>query len=188
MEQAATPEGRQAFFEPVLFNLLQRILDKNKRVQEAACSAFATLEEEATFVLVPYLEPILVNLTTAFKTYQHKNLLILYDALGTLAESVGSALNQPQCLMLLMPPLIEKWNSLSDHDTDLFPLLEVCRTKEYSSEWMDDLILIIVPVIGHCSFRNSICTLCGTRVYALCQTRRHYSPSSIHGRSKSRSI
>lgn len=69
MEQASTPDGRRAFFEPVLFSLLQRILDKNKRVQEAACSAFATLEEEATFELVPYLEPILVNLTTAFKTY-----------------------------------------------------------------------------------------------------------------------
>ncbi|KAI9322269.1 Transportin-PC [Dichotomocladium elegans] len=124
VEQATSPEGRRAFFEPVLFNLLQRILDKNKRVQEAACSAFATLEEEATVQLVPYLGPILMNLTTAFKMYQHKNLLILYDALGTLAESVGAALNQPQCLSLLMPPLIEKWNNLSDQDTDLFPLLE----------------------------------------------------------------
>ncbi|KAI9485129.1 armadillo-type protein [Zychaea mexicana] len=124
VEQATIPGGRGAFFEPVLFNLLQRILDKNKRVQEAACSAFATLEEEATIELVPYLEPILINLTTAFNTYQHKNLLILYDALGTLAESVGAALNQPRCLMLMMPPLIAKWNKLSDQDTDLFPLLE----------------------------------------------------------------
>ncbi|KAI8146257.1 armadillo-type protein [Fennellomyces sp. T-0311] len=124
VEQASTQEGRAGFFEPVLFNLLQRILDRNKRVQEAACSAFATLEEEATIELVPYLEHILINLTTAFNTYQHKNLLILYDALGTLAESVGSALNQPRCLNLMMPPLITKWNKLSDQDTDLFPLLE----------------------------------------------------------------
>jgi transportin-1 len=29
----------------VLTGLLRRILDSNKRVQEAACSAFATLEE-----------------------------------------------------------------------------------------------------------------------------------------------
>lgn len=57
--------------------------------------------------------------------YQHKNLLILYDALGTLAESVGSALNQPRCLQIMMPPLITQWNNLSDNDTDLFPLLEV---------------------------------------------------------------
>ncbi|KAI7864176.1 armadillo-type protein [Spinellus fusiger] len=124
VEQCQTPEGRRTFFEPVLYNLLQRLLDKNKRVQEAACSAFATMEEEATVELIPYLEPILIHLTTAFCLYQHKNLLILYDALGTLAESVGNALNQPQCLSLMMPPLIAKWNGLSDQSTNLFPLLE----------------------------------------------------------------
>ncbi|KAG0182044.1 hypothetical protein DFQ28_001171 [Apophysomyces sp. BC1034] len=124
VEQAATPEGRGTFFEPVLFGMLGRILDKNKRVQEAACSAFATLEEEATVHLIPYLEPILKNLTVAFQTYQHKNLLIAYDALGTLAESVDSALNHPQYLSLIMPPLIAKWNSLTDQDKGLFPLLE----------------------------------------------------------------
>ena len=32
-------------FDMVLMGLLRRILDTNKRVQEAACSAFATLEE-----------------------------------------------------------------------------------------------------------------------------------------------
>jgi hypothetical protein len=32
-------------FDKVLLGLLRRILDNNKRVQEAACSAFATLEE-----------------------------------------------------------------------------------------------------------------------------------------------
>lgn len=35
------------------------MLDPNKRVQEAACSAFATLEEEACTELVPYLGDIL---------------------------------------------------------------------------------------------------------------------------------
>ena len=32
-------------FDTALMGLLRRILDTNKRVQEAACSAFATLEE-----------------------------------------------------------------------------------------------------------------------------------------------
>lgn len=32
-------------FDKILMGLLRRILDSNKRVQEAACSAFATLEE-----------------------------------------------------------------------------------------------------------------------------------------------
>jgi len=49
---------------------LKRILDANKRVQEAACSAFATLEEEACTELVPYLDFILETLVFAFNKYQ----------------------------------------------------------------------------------------------------------------------
>lgn len=53
-------------------------------------------------------------------------MLILYDAIGTLADSVGHNLNKPEYINLLMPPLIQKWNALKDEDKDLFPLLEVC--------------------------------------------------------------
>lgn len=120
-----TAEHRRAFFEPVLDGLLRMVLDNNKRVQEAGCSAFATLEEEACDQLVPYLRPILTTLVTAFSKYQHKNLLILYDAIGTLADSVGSALNTPEYVNLLMTPLTERWNRLKNEDRDIFPLLEV---------------------------------------------------------------
>ena len=60
----------------LLFQLLKRVLDSNKRVQEAACSAFATLEEEACQELVPYLGFILETLVFAFSKYQvrHWNL------------------------------------------------------------------------------------------------------------------
>ena len=58
-------------------------------------SAFATLEEEACTELVPYLSFILDTLVFAFNKYQHKNLLILYDAIGTLADSVGHHLSKP---------------------------------------------------------------------------------------------
>ncbi|KAK1877906.1 Transportin-2 [Dissostichus eleginoides] len=113
-----------SYLKPLMTELLKRILDSNKRVQEAACSAFATLEEEACTELVPYLSFILDTLVFAFGKYQHKNLLILYDAIGTLADSVGHHLNQPEYIQKLMPPLIAKWNELKDEDKDLFPLLE----------------------------------------------------------------
>ncbi|XDV20595.1 hypothetical protein PO909_025905 [Leuciscus waleckii] len=112
------------YLKPLMTELLKRILDSNKRVQEAACSAFATLEEEACTELVPYLAYILDTLVFAFSKYQHKNLLILYDAIGTLADSVGHHLNKPEYIQMLMPPLIQKWNQLKDEDKDLFPLLE----------------------------------------------------------------
>ena len=117
-------QSHDAYLKPLMTELLKRILDGNKRVQEAACSAFATLEEEACTELVPYLSFILETLVFAFSKYQHKNLLILYDAIGTLADSVGHHLNQPEHINVLMPPLIQKWNMLKDDDKDLFPLLE----------------------------------------------------------------
>merc|ERR1719242_309616 len=117
-------QPHDTYLKPLMSELLKRILDSNKRVQEAACSAFATLEEEACTELVPYLGFILETLVFAFHKYQHKNLLILYDAIGTLADSVGHHLNKSEYINLLMPPLIQKWNVLKDDDKDLFPLLE----------------------------------------------------------------
>jgi hypothetical protein len=117
-------QPHDVYLKPLMSELLKRVLDSNKRVQEAACSAFATLEEEACTELVPYLGFILETLVFAFQKYQHKNLLILYDAIGTLADSVGHHLNKPEYINLLMPPLIAKWNVLKDEDKDLFPLLE----------------------------------------------------------------
>ncbi|PLW35017.1 hypothetical protein PCASD_15334 [Puccinia coronata f. sp. avenae] len=121
---ATSAEHKQTVFLPVMEGLLTCVLDKNKRVQEAGCSAFATLEEEAGEELEPYLLPILNSLVTAFRKYQHKNLLILYDALGTLADSVGASLAKPELLQVLMPSLIERWQKLSDEEQDLIPLLE----------------------------------------------------------------
>lgn len=100
-------------------------MDNNKRVQEAACSSFSLLEEEAGLDLIPYLQHILTTLCTAFTKYQHRNLLLLYDTVGTLADVVGENLNNPQYIDALMPPLISKWQEISDDSTDLFPLLEV---------------------------------------------------------------
>ncbi|CAK9221083.1 unnamed protein product [Sphagnum troendelagicum] len=124
---AQATEG-QVQFDTVLTGLLRRILDSNKRVQEAACSAFATLEEEAAEELAPRLELILQHLMYAFGKYQRRNLRILYDAIGTLADAVGNELNNTKYLEILMPPLIAKWQQLPDSDKDLFPLLE-CFTS-----------------------------------------------------------
>jgi len=59
----------------VMLQLLKKVLDGNKRVQEAACSAFATLEEEACTELVPYLGFILETLVFAFSKYQVKHFM-----------------------------------------------------------------------------------------------------------------
>ncbi|KAI0070567.1 ARM repeat-containing protein [Panus rudis PR-1116 ss-1] len=122
--QPISEEHKNTFFIPTLEGLLRMVLDNNKKVQEAGCSAFATLEEDAGPELVPYLEPVLRNLVVAFDKYQHKNMLILYDAVGTLADAVGPALQNPTYVDILMPPLLKRWSLLKDDDEDLVPLLE----------------------------------------------------------------
>lgn len=122
---AHLPEAdKQIYFVPLIKGLLNTMLDNNKRVQEAGCSAFANLEDQAGAALVPYLEPILQHFVAAFNKYQQKNLLILYDAVQTLADSVGPALNKSQYIDMVMQPLIARWQATEDDDRDLFPLLE----------------------------------------------------------------
>ena len=72
--------------------LLGRVRDHNRQVQEAACSALATLEEAAGGVLVPRLPAILDTLAGAVPAYSRRNLRLLYDSLSTLADAVGPAL------------------------------------------------------------------------------------------------
>lgn len=115
---------RNQYLEPLIKGLLEKILDSSKKVQEAACSAFATLEEEAEDLMVPYLHAILTAFSMAFARYQKRNLLILLDAVGTLADAVGQNLNQQPLVELLMPPLLHKWETTSDDDKSLFALLE----------------------------------------------------------------
>ncbi|KAJ7579308.1 armadillo-type protein [Mycena floridula] len=122
--QPISEEHKTKYFIPTMEGLLRMVLDNNKRVQEAGCSAFATLEEDAGSELAPYLEPVLRNLVFAFDKYQHKNMLILYDAVGTLADAVGRSLANPVYVEILMPPLINKWSKLKDDDQNLIPLLE----------------------------------------------------------------
>ncbi len=120
----SSPQHLNQYFVPMMEGLLRMVLDRNKRVQEAGCSAFATLEEEAGPTMAPYLGPVLGGLVSAFEKYQKKNLLILYDAIGTLADNVGAELNRPEYIQILLPPLINKWQTLPDDDPDLIPLLE----------------------------------------------------------------
>jgi len=72
--------------------LLGRVRDRNRQVQEAACSALATLEEAAGGLLAPRLPAILDTLAGAVPAYSRRNLRLLYDSLSTLADAVGPAL------------------------------------------------------------------------------------------------
>lgn len=160
MPEGGDPEHKARFFEPTIQGLLATTCDNNKRVQEAGCSAFATLEEIAGPELEPYLPIILPTLVSAFHRYQQKNLLILYDAIGTLADAVGLALNRDEYIHILMPPLIAKWQSVDDLDTDIIPLLEVSLLKAFLRPPRRELITVLalaVPVLSRARPRAWLC-------------------------------
>ncbi|GES62288.1 importin subunit beta-2 [Aspergillus terreus] len=118
------PSERARFFEPMMEGILRRMLDGNKKVQEAAASAFASLEEKSDANLIPYCEPILRQFVQCFGKYKDRNMYILYDCVQTLAECVMQELAQPHLVDILMPALIDRYNKVADQSRELFPLLE----------------------------------------------------------------
>ncbi|KAK6434092.1 hypothetical protein LTR95_009724 [Oleoguttula sp. CCFEE 5521] len=117
-------DGKIQMFQPIMDGILQRMLDKNKKVQESAASAFATLEEAANIELMPYCAVIVQQFVRCFDQYKDKNMFILYDCVQTLAEHAGPALAQPELVKLLMPALITRWSKVQDQSREMFPLLE----------------------------------------------------------------
>jgi transportin-1 len=117
-------DGRRQHFEPVMEALLTKMLDGNKRVQEAAASAFANLEEKARVQLQPYCAVIVQQFVKCFKVYKDRNMYILYDCVQTLAEHVGPSLRAPGLVEPLMEALLSRWRHVSDQSREMFPLLE----------------------------------------------------------------
>jgi transportin-1 len=116
--------ARSQYFEPMMEGILTKMLDRNKKVQEAGASAFAHLEEKAGATLTPYCKPIIQQFVLCFQQYKDRNMFILYDCVQTLAEYVGQGLAQQELIDLLMPALIQRWHKVSDQSRELFPLLE----------------------------------------------------------------
>lgn len=143
-----TPALRVQYFEPMMEGILTKMLDNNKRVQEAGASAFAHLEEKAGASLTPYCQPIIQQFVRCFEKYKDRNMFILYDCVQTLAEHVGNGLAQPELIDLLMPALIFRWQKVSDQSRELFPLLE-CLSY-VATALADDFAQFAAPVFTRC--------------------------------------
>jgi HEAT repeat protein len=143
------PNQSQQFFEPMMDGILRRMLDNNKKVQEAAASAFASLEEKSDASLIPYCEPILRQFVECFKKYKDRNMYILYDCVQTLADCVMGELAKPQLVELLMPALLDRYNRISDQSQELFPLLECLGY--IAAAYGDVFSQFAAPIFQRCS-------------------------------------
>ncbi|KAI0115509.1 armadillo-type protein [Nemania sp. FL0031] len=146
--ELSDPSQRSQYFEPMMEGILTKMLDRNKKVQEAGASAFANLEEKAGKRLEPYSLPIIQQFVKCFQKYKDRNIFILYDCVQTLAENIGPVLARPDLANELMPALIERWNKASDDSRELFPLLE-CLS--YVAMAMNDAFTpYSPPIFGRC--------------------------------------
>ncbi|KAG9250408.1 armadillo-type protein [Emericellopsis atlantica] len=140
----ADPAQKEEFFVPIMDGILRKMLDKNKKVQEAGASAFANLEEKAGSQLEPYCGPIVQQFVLCFGKYKDRNMYILYDCVQTLAERVGRFLAKEELAGQLMQALIARYNAVSDQSRELFPLLE-CLS--YVALALDDAFSPYAPTI-----------------------------------------
>lgn len=115
---------KKNFFEPMMEGLLHRMLDNNKKVQEAAASGFMILEEKSGGELKPYCRPILQQFALCFQRYKIRNMFVLYDCIQNLAQAVMSELAKPELSEILMPVLVERWHKLPDQSQEIFALLD----------------------------------------------------------------
>lgn len=132
------PDNCEKWFEPVLLNLLKRILDSNKRVQEAACSSFANLEEDALELLNNYLHEIVHTIQQAFQIYQAKNYFILFDVVGTLIDSVNIVKENNELAHEVVYAILSKWVNIRISSPYIIALMECmsCITSAYGKEFL----------------------------------------------------
>ena len=116
--------SKEQFFVPMMDGILRKMLDKNKRVQEAAASAFANLEEKAGKNLKPYCGPIVQQFVRCFGKYKDRNIQALYYCVQILAERLGNFLAAPELGSALMSAVIERYNKVGDQSREVFPLFE----------------------------------------------------------------
>ena len=103
-----------AFLARALSALSVCVRDPAVKVQEAACSALALLEEEAGELLVPFVAPLVDALTSSFAHFPIRNYRFLYDCIGNLAQSVRDAMSHPDVVERIMQTLQLRWEALAD--------------------------------------------------------------------------
>lgn len=118
------------YFKPTFQAIMDCALDKKKIVQQSACSSLSDfIEFSEPEILLQFIEPLLHHFQAYFANYRRKNMIVLYDTVSTFVDKVGEELRyNPKYIDLLLPPLIQKWQTLQDNDKDLWGLLECMST------------------------------------------------------------
>eukprot|EP00956_Cyclotella_meneghiniana_P021646 scaffold39661_cov63-Cyclotella_meneghiniana.AAC.6 len=127
VDQMNDDNGDKTLVAKVAQALAGQLLDRNKKVQVAICSAFGVFVEATCELMVPYLEPVYQAFVEAMKVYRTRSLMILLDTMGVMANYVGTSTGEGPLPGLYVPALLQIWNDFaSDNPFDraLLPLME----------------------------------------------------------------
>ena len=125
-----------AFYERILYLLINGMKSNSKRVQRGACGAIATFlttTNEKVMAKKEYVEALMNVFLEAFKVYRLRNFPHLIDVIICCttvivnntknAHSEDNVLCQPQFQDALLPPILKRWYAL-EGDHNIFPLFE----------------------------------------------------------------
>ncbi|OAF67417.1 Transportin [Intoshia linei] len=134
--------------------LLKLILDDNKKVQEAACSALSLFSECARNDLSKYSNPAFETLIKALNKYQKKNLNMLYDTVTTFVTVTYQSLCDKAIFDRLFVLLIDKWEKTSMQDPTFFSVWEsvisvVITVNSYVEPYAEKMYLIAFDLLEH---------------------------------------
>jgi len=126
LEQAAS-NVQPDLVQRTLEAILGRVLDNNKSVQVAACSALGEIIEHTGEFIIPYLEGIYRTLNFAIERHQTRALMVSLEIYGSIAGAVGPAIGENNLPNIFVPPLLMMWTKkakINALDRTLLPLME----------------------------------------------------------------
>ncbi|KAM3066496.1 hypothetical protein ACMFMG_011994 [Clarireedia jacksonii] len=128
--------------QAVTEGILRRMQDNNKRVQQAGASALACLGESVGDKLIPHSASIIEQLVFCFNDYKGENMMMLYDSVGTIANTVWGMFTEENFDELirifagLISALNKRWKSVSNQSFELIYLFECLSSVVMALEIM----------------------------------------------------
>eukprot|EP00917_Polyrhabdina_sp_WS-2016_P011023 GHVP01024173.1.p1 GENE.GHVP01024173.1~~GHVP01024173.1.p1 ORF type:complete len:948 (-),score=146.54 GHVP01024173.1:6235-9078(-) len=116
---------REEYSIPLMESVLKYMLDPNKKVQEASCSCFSVVEEEANELLIQILPKIVETFMKCFQIYQERNLLSLLDCCASLAVSAGPGLAGNQTIQPVVEEVMKRFQKMAIKDNSCVPIMEI---------------------------------------------------------------
>jgi transportin-1 len=178
-------ENANELFKDYLSETLKRFLDLEVIVQDAACTAFASMIQTEKGSLEPYLYDIFKIIVNVFELYQGTSLLTLYDIISVLTENYAEHFKNTELIGSLVNCIVKKWYKILNSEdreqyitpiVDMFcSILKVSQIKsEYINDFLKDSLRLIEMSLNN--FNDSkemdkeVVIKCFDLVSTLCQT------------------